>query len=237
MPMQPERYTSIGRQGLGHSAIARDPTGASGELTRLIKADRQLMRREVRSLHAAESPIDGVVGIARSRRKIISPSDTNGLVVSTPAASDFADIYAAETSLPQIEQQQPKPRRRSVLATASIYDLPIKATRPLQHRDPAETSAIHLKANFPKSRTGSGRATRHARLLVDTSDNGLPSVSVRRPQGPNVAYVYVVDPNKRANRPSRSHRQWRPGSDSIPASSPTSRVVFDGHTTASRAFR
>ena len=65
------------------------------------------------------------------------------------------------------------------------------------------TGSIQLKANFAnKSRRLWPGQLVNARLLVDTRHNGLTVAASAVQQGPNGAYVYVIDPdNTVQNRP------------------------------------
>jgi multidrug efflux system membrane fusion protein len=145
------------------------------------------------------SPIDGVVGIRQiDVGNIISPSSTNGLVVVTQINPISLIFTLPETNLPQIQQQQQKTKTPlEVLAYSQDHTMLLdRGVLGLVNNEILQTTgSIQLKANFDNKahKLWPGELV-NARLLVDTRHNGLTVAASAVQQGPNGAYVYVVNP-------------------------------------------
>src|ERR1700754_4009827 len=103
------RYTTLGNQGWATPQLVETQQAQVGELQAAIKSDQALIdaAKVQLSYTRLTSPIDGVVGIRQiDVGNIISPSNTNGLVVVTHLDPISLIFTLPETSLPQIEQQQ-----------------------------------------------------------------------------------------------------------------------------------
>jgi multidrug efflux system membrane fusion protein len=197
-----KRYTSLGDKGWATPQLIETQNAQVGEVQAAIKADQALIdaAKVQLSYTRLTSPIDGVVGIRQiDVGNIISPSNTNGLVVVTQLDPISLIFTLPETSLPQIEQQQQKTKTPlAVLAytqdNAALLDqgqLGLVNNEILQ-----TTGSIQLKANFPnKSRKLWPGQLVNARLLVDTRHNGLTVPASAVQQGSNGAYAYVVNPD------------------------------------------
>jgi multidrug efflux system membrane fusion protein len=197
-----KRYTSLGDKGWATPQLIETQNAQVGEVQAAIKADQALIdaAKVQLSYTRLTSPIDGVVGIRQiDVGNIISPSNTNGLVVVTQLDPISLIFTLPETSLPQIEQQQQKTKTPlAVLAytqdNAALLDqgqLGLVNNEILQ-----TTGSIQLKANFPnKSRKLWPGQLVNARLLVDTRYNGLTVPASAVQQGSNGAYAYVVNPD------------------------------------------
>src|SRR5258707_2360683 len=196
------RYTNLGNKGWATPQLVETQQAQVGELQAAIKTDQALIdaAKVQLSYTRLTSPIDGVVGIRQiDVGNIISPSNTNGLVVVTQLDPISLIFTLPETNLPQIEQQQQKTKTPlAVLAytqdNAALLDqgqLGLVNNEILQ-----TTGSIQLKANFPNKagRLWPGELV-NARLLVDTRHNGLTVAASAVQQGPSGAYVYVIDPN------------------------------------------
>jgi multidrug efflux system membrane fusion protein len=146
------------------------------------------------------SPIDGVVGIRQiDVGNIISPSNTNGLVVVTQLHPISLIFTLPETSLPQIQQQQQKTKTPfTVIAYNQDNSILLdKGELGLVNNEILQTTgSIQLKANFGNSanKLWPGELV-NARLLVDTRHNGLTVPAAVVQQGPKGPYAYVVNPD------------------------------------------
>jgi multidrug efflux system membrane fusion protein len=173
-----------------------------GELQAAIKADQALIdaAKVQLSYTRLTSPIDGVVGIRQiDVGNIISPSNTNGLVVVTQIDPISLIFTLPETNLPQIQQQQQKTKNPlAVLAYSQDDTVQLdQGVLGLVNNEILQTTgSIQLKANFANKqhKLWPGELV-NARLLVDTRHNGLTVAASAVQQGPNGAYVYVINPN------------------------------------------
>jgi multidrug efflux system membrane fusion protein len=173
-----------------------------GELQAAIKADQALIdaAKVQLSYTRLTSPIDGVVGIRQiDVGNIISPSNTNGLVVVTQLHPISLIFTLPETSLPQIEQQQQKTKTPlAVLAYSQDNTILLdQGELGLVNNEILQTTgSIQLKANFPNksNRLWPGQLV-NAKLLVDTRHNGLTISAAVVQQGPKGPYAYVVNPD------------------------------------------
>lgn len=146
------------------------------------------------------SPIDGVVGIRQiDIGNIISPSNTNGLVVVTQLDPISLIFTLPETVLPQIQRQQQK-TKTPLAVLAYSQDNTIKlgegALGLVNNEILQTTGSIQLKANFSNKahRLWPGELV-NARLLLDTRHDGLTVPASVVQQGPQGAYAYVINPN------------------------------------------
>src|SRR5580704_3404546 len=196
------RYTTLGDKGWATPQLIETQQAQVGELQAAIKTDNALIEAAKVQLSYTRltSPIDGVVGIRQiDVGNIISPSNTNGLVVVTQLDPISLIFTLPETSLPKIQQQQEKTKTPLAVLSYS-QDNTIKLDEGelglVNNEILQTTGSIQLKANFPNksNRLWPGQLV-NARLLVDTRHNGLTVAASAVQQGPNGAYVYVVDPN------------------------------------------
>jgi multidrug efflux system membrane fusion protein len=203
------RYTTLGDKGWATPQLIETQQAQVGELQAAIKTDQALIEAANVQLSYTRltSPIDGVVGIRQiDVGNIISPSNTNGLVVVTQLHPISLIFTLPETSLPQIQEQQHKTKKPlAVLAydqgNTTLLDqgqLGLVNNEILQ-----TTGSIQLKANFDNkpNRLWPGELV-NARLLVDTRHNGLTVPAAVVQQGTKGPYAYVVNPdNTVATRP------------------------------------
>jgi multidrug efflux system membrane fusion protein len=146
------------------------------------------------------SPIDGVVGIRQiDVGNIISPSNTNGLVVVTQLHPISLIFTLPETSLPQIQQQQQTTKTPfTVLAYNQDNTMRLaQGQLGLVNNEILQTTgSIQLKANFDNkaNKLWPGELV-NARLLLDTRHNGLTVPAAVVQQGAKGPYAYVVNPD------------------------------------------
>jgi multidrug efflux system membrane fusion protein len=196
------RYSQLGDKGWATPQLIETQKAQVGQLQAAIKADQALVEAAKVQLSYTRltSPIDGTVGIRQiDVGNIISPSNTNGLVVVTQINPISLIFTLPETSLPQIQQQQQ--RSKAPLAVLAYSqddkiqldqgDLGLVNNEILQ-----TTGSIQLKANFPnKSRRLWPGQLVNARLLIDTRHDGLTVPAGVVQQGPQGPYAYVVNPD------------------------------------------
>jgi membrane fusion protein, multidrug efflux system len=203
------RYSQLGDKGWATPQLIETQQAQVGELQAAIKSDQALIdaAKVQLSYTRLTSPIDGVVGIRQiDVGNIISPSNTNGLVVVTQLHPISLIFTLPETSLPQIQQQEQK-TKTPLAVLAYSQDDTIKLDQGLlglvNNEILQTTGSIQLKANFDNkaNKLWPGELV-NARLLVDMRHNGLTVPAAVVQQGPKGAYAYVVNPdNTVATRP------------------------------------
>ncbi|MEA3149237.1 MAG: rane fusion protein multidrug efflux system, partial [Gammaproteobacteria bacterium] len=108
------RYTQLGSKGWATPQLVETQKAQVAQLQSAIKADEALIEAAKVQLSYTQltSPIDGVVGIRQiDIGNIISPANTNGLVVVTQIEPISLIFTLPETVLPQIQQQQQKTKQ------------------------------------------------------------------------------------------------------------------------------
>jgi multidrug efflux system membrane fusion protein len=196
------RYTQLGDKGWATPQLVETQQAQVGELQAAIKADNALIdaAKVQLSYTRLTSPIDGVVGIRQiDVGNIISPSNTNGLVVVTQLHPISLIFTLPETDLPQIQQQQQK-TKTPLAVFAYNQDNSIQLDQGVlglvNNEILQTTGSIQLKANFDNkaNKLWPGELV-NARLLVDTRHNGLTVSAAVVQQGPKGPYAYVVNPD------------------------------------------
>jgi len=197
-----KRYTQLGDKGWATPQLVETQKAQVGQLRAAVKADQSLIDEANVQLSYTRltSPINGVVGIRQiDVGNIISPSTTNGLVVVTQLDPISLIFTLPETVLPQIQQQQERSKAPlKVLAYTQDDKMQFgQGALGLVNNEILQTTgSIQLKANFPNGahKLWPGQLV-NARLLVDTSRNGLtvPAAVVQR--GPDGEYAYVIKPD------------------------------------------
>jgi membrane fusion protein, multidrug efflux system len=197
-----KRYSQLGDKGWATPQLIETQQAQVGELQAAIKADNALIdaAKVQLSYTRLTSPIDGVVGIRQiDVGNIISPSNTNGLVVVTQLHPISLIFTLPETSLPQIEQQQQKTKTPLAVVAYNQDDTTLldQGKLGLVNNEILQTTgSIQLKANFDNkaNRLWPGLLV-NARLLVDTRHNGLTVPAAVVQQGAKGPYAYVVNPD------------------------------------------
>ena len=196
------RYTTLGDKGWATPQLLETQKAQVGELQAAVKADQALIdaAKVELSYTRLTSPIDGVVGIRQiDVGNIISPSNTNGLVVVTQLHPISLIFTLPETSLPQIQQQQEKTKTPfTVFAYNQDNTIQLdKGQLGLVNNEILQTTgSIQLKANFDnKSNLLWPGELVNARLLVNVRHNGLTVPAAVVQQGPKGPYAYVVNPD------------------------------------------
>ncbi len=196
------RYTSLGDKGWATPQLVETQQAQVGELQAAIKTDQALIdaAKVQLSYTRLTSPIDGVVGIRQiDVGNIISPSNTNGLVVVTQLHPISLIFTLPETSLPQIQQQQQKTKTPLAVLAYNQDDTILldQGVLGLVNNEILQTTgSIQLKANFDNksNKLWPGELV-NARLLVDVRHNGLTVPAAVVQQGTKGPYAYVVNPD------------------------------------------
>src|ERR1700761_7596881 len=197
-----KRYNQLGNQGWATPQLMETQNAQVGQLQAAIKTDQALIEGAKVQLGFTRltSPIDGVVGIRQiDVGNIISPSTANGLCVVTQLDPISLIFTLPETVLPQIQLQQQK-TKAPLTVIANNQDNTIELGRGVlglvNNEILQTTGSIQLKANFAnkQNRLWPGELV-NARLLLDTRHNGLTVAASVVQQGPNGAYVYVINPD------------------------------------------
>src|ERR1700688_2880163 len=150
-----KRYSQLGTNGWATPQLIETQQAQVGELQAAIKSDNALIdaAKVQLSYTRLTSPIDGVVGIRQiDVGNIISPSNTNGLVVVTQLHPISLIFPLPETSLPQIQQQQQKTKTPfTVFAYNQDNTILLdQGELGLVNNEILQTTgSIQLKANFP----------------------------------------------------------------------------------------
>jgi multidrug efflux system membrane fusion protein len=194
------RYTTLGAKGWATPQLVETQKAQVAQLQAAIKADQALIdAAQVQlSFTRLTSPIDGVAGIRQiDNGNIISPSNTNGLVVVTQINPISLIFTLPETVLTQIQQQEEKAKAPLAVLAYSQDDKTLldQGVLGLVNNEILQTTgSIQLKANFDNQlrRLWPGQLV-NARLLVDTRHNGLTISAAAVQQGPNGPYAYVIN--------------------------------------------
>src|SRR5437660_2666116 len=230
------RYTTLGDKGWATPQLIETQQAQVGELQAAIKTDRALIdsAKVQLSYTRLTSPIDGVAGIRQiDVGNIISPSNTNGLVVVTQIDPISLIFTLPETSLPQIQQQQQKTKTPlTVLAYSQDNTIQLdQGVLGLVNNEILQTTgSIQLKANFANkaNKLWPGELV-NARLLVDTRHNGLTVPAAVAQQGPKGPYAYVVNPDSTVSIRPIKVAQISDGQALIDSGlKPNEQVVVDG---------
>jgi multidrug efflux system membrane fusion protein len=196
------RYTTLGDKGWATPQLIETQQAQVGELQAAIKTDQALIdaAKVQLSYTRLTSPIDGVAGIRQiDVGNIISPSNTNGLVVVTQLHPISLIFTLPETNLPQIQQQQQN-TKTPLTVFAYNQDNSIQLDQGVlglvNNEILQTTGSIQLKANFANqaNKLWPGELV-NARLLVDLRHNGLTVPAGVVQQGSKGPYAYVVNPD------------------------------------------
>jgi membrane fusion protein, multidrug efflux system len=198
------RYTTLGNKGWATPQLIETQQAQVGELQAAIKTDQALIdaAKVQLSYTRLTSPIDGVVGIRQiDVGNIISPSNTNGLVVVTQLHPISLIFTLPETSLPQIQQQQQQQKTKTPFTVfAYNQDNTMRLDQGqlglVNNEILQTTGSIQLKANFDNkaNKLWPGELV-NARLLLDTRHNGLTVPAGVIQQGAKGSYAWVINPD------------------------------------------
>jgi multidrug efflux system membrane fusion protein len=194
------RYVPLASKGYATPQLLDTQKAQVAQLQAAVKADQALIEAANVQLSYTRltSPIDGVTGIRQiDVGNIISPSNTNGVVVVTQIEPISLIFTLPETVLPQIQEQQQKTSGPlAVLAYSQDDRIKLdQGTLGLVNNQILQTTgSIQLKAEFPNKahRLWPGELV-NVRLLLDTRHDGLTVPASVVQQGPQGSYAYVVN--------------------------------------------
>jgi multidrug efflux system membrane fusion protein len=195
-------YQPLAKKGWATPQLLDTQEAQVGQLQAAVKADQALIDAAKVQLSYTQltSPINGVTGIRQiDIGNIISPSNTNGLVVVTQLEPISLIFTLPETDLPQIQQEQER-TKAPLKVVAFSQDNKFKlaeGTLGLVNNEILQTTgSIQLKANFANKdhKLWPGELV-NARLLVDTRHNGLTVPAAVVQQGAQGPYAYVINPD------------------------------------------
>jgi membrane fusion protein, multidrug efflux system len=196
------RYTPLAQKGWATPQLLDTQKAQVAQLQAAVKADQALIEAANVQLGYTHltSPIDGVTGIRQiDVGNIISPANTNGVVVVTQLEPISLIFTLPETDLPQIQQQQQKTKAPlAVVAYSQDDKIQLgQGTLGLVNNQILQTTgSIQLKAQFPNKthQLWPGQLI-NVRLLIDTRHDGLTVPASVVQQGPQGPYAYVVNPD------------------------------------------
>jgi multidrug efflux system membrane fusion protein len=203
------RYTPLEQKGFATTQLLETQKAQVAQLQSAVKADQALIDAANVQLSYTRltSPIDGVTGIRQiDVGNIISPANTNGVVIVTQLEPISLIFTLPETVLPQIQQRQLNSKGPlAVLAYDQGNTIKLdQGTLGLVNNQIVQTTgSIQLKANFPNTKhlLWPGELV-NARLLLDTRHDGLTVPASVVQQGQQGPYAYVINPdNSVAIRP------------------------------------
>ena len=196
------RYTDLAKEKSIAQQLANSQKAIVAQIAAIIQSDEAIIEsaRVNLSYTNLTSPIDGVTGIRQiDIGNIIHPTDVNGLV-------DVAQIEPISLifTLPQTDFMRVQERMAQGTLTVFVDDqngrqIDQGKLNLIDNQIIQTTGTIRLRAEFPNQKhlLWPGELV-NARLLLDTQHNALTVDSSAVQQGPNGAYVYVVDGNKTA---------------------------------------
>src|SRR5271167_769352 len=197
------RYTELAKQQSIAQQLADSQKAIVAQIVAIIKSDEAIIESARVNLGYTNltSPIDGVTGIRQlDIGNIIHPTDVNGLV-------DVAQIDPISLifTLPQTDFIRVQERMAQGPLTVFVDDqngLQIDQGRLnlIDNQIIQTTGTIRLRAEFPNQKhlLWPGELV-NVRLLLDTRRDALTVDASAVQQGPNGAFVYVVDDNKIAH--------------------------------------
>jgi membrane fusion protein, multidrug efflux system len=196
------RYSPLEQKGWATPQLLETQNAQVAQLQAAVKADEALIEgaKVQLSYTRLTSPIDGVTGIRQiDIGNIISPANTNGVVIVTQLEPISLIFTLPETDLPQIQQQQEKTKAPlTVIAYNQNNTIKLEqGVLGLVNNEILQTTgSIQLKANFANKlhRLWPGELV-NARLLVDMRHDGLTVPAAVVQQGPHGPYAYVVNPD------------------------------------------
>src|SRR6266852_4690383 len=197
------RYTPLAQKGWATPQLLDTQKAQVAQLEAAVKSDEALIESANVQLSYTRltSPIDGVTGIRQiDVGNIISPANTNGVVIVTQLEPISLIFTLPETVLPLIQQQQQQKTQEPLAVLAYSQDNTMRlaqGTLGLVNNEILQTTgSIQLKANFPNKahKLWPGELI-NARLLLNTRHDGLTVPASVVQQGPQGAYAYVVNPD------------------------------------------
>ena len=198
-----ERYTNLVSQKLIPQQQVDDQQTAYDQAQASVAADRTQIESARLSLDYAriKSPIDGVTGVRLvDPGNIVHAGDTGGIVVVTQLDPMAVVFTLPQDDLPRVSRElSAGPLRAEAYSRDGDSRLGVGRLQLIDNQVNQATATIRLKAIFPNpDKALWPSAFIKVRLLLSTIKGALvvPAQAIQR--GPQGAYVYVVDADKKA---------------------------------------
>jgi membrane fusion protein, multidrug efflux system len=198
-----DRYTPLEAKGYATSQLVDTQKAQLAQLQAMVKSDEALIESAQVNLSYTRltAPIDGVTGIRQiDQGNIIHPTDTNGLVVVTQIQPISLIFTLPETNFTEIQQALAQgPVKVLAYSQDDKTELDEGKLLLIDNQIIQTTGTIRLRATFPNAKRllWPGELV-NARLLLKTLPQGVTVAAGAVQQGPKGSYVYVIDPDDRA---------------------------------------
>jgi membrane fusion protein, multidrug efflux system len=195
------RYTQLGNEGFATPQLVETQKAQVAQLQAAVRADQALINQAKVQLSYTRltSPFPGITGVKQiDVGNIISPTDTNGLVVVTQVEPISLIFTLPQMDLPRIQEQMAKGPLKVITYSQDDKIKLDEGELLLVNNEIAQaTGTVQLKAQSPNPahRLWPGQLV-NARLLLETRKDGLTVPGSAIQQGQNGSYVYVVKPNE-----------------------------------------
>jgi membrane fusion protein, multidrug efflux system len=197
------RYVPLQEKGYASSQLVDTQKAQLAQLQSMVKSDEAVIEQARTNLSYTRltAPIEGVTGIRQvDEGNIIHPTDANGLVDVTQIQPISLIFSLPQTDFLEIQQHMAKGP-----LTVLAYDQDDKTELDegkldlIDNQIVQSTGTIRLRASFPNAMHSlwPGELV-NARLLVDTRHNALTIAAAAVQQGPKGSFVWVIEPDGKA---------------------------------------
>jgi membrane fusion protein, multidrug efflux system len=197
-----DRYTKLATQQSIAQQLADSQKAIVAQIVAIIKSDEAIIESARVNLGYTNltSPIDGVTGIRQiDIGNIIHPTDLNGLVDVTQIEPISLIFTLPEAEFVRVQERMSQGPITVFVDGQNGKQLDQGTLNLIDNQIIQTTGTIRLRAEFPNQKhlLWPGLLV-NARLLLDTRHDGLTVDAAAVQQGPNGAFVYVVDDDKTA---------------------------------------
>jgi multidrug efflux system membrane fusion protein len=197
-----DRYTKLTTQQSIAQQLADSQKAVVAQIAAIIKSDEAIIASARVNLGytSLTSPIDGVTGIRQiDIGNIIHPTDVNGLVDVTQIEPISLIFTLPQTEFVRVQERMSQGTITVFVDGQDGKQLDQGTLNLIDNQIIQTTGTIRLRAEFPnrKHLLWPGLLV-NTRLLLDTRHDALTVDASAVQQGPNGAFVYVVDDNKTA---------------------------------------
>jgi multidrug efflux system membrane fusion protein len=201
-----DRYTKLTTQQSIAQQLADSQKAVVAQIAAIIKSDEAIIASARVNLGytSLTSPIDGVTGIRQiDIGNIIHPTDVNGLVDVTQIEPISLIFTLPQTEFVRVQERMSQGKITVFVDGQDGKQLDQGTLNLIDNQIIQTTGTIRLRAEFPnrKHLLWPGLLV-NTRLLLDTRHDALTVDASAVQQGPNGAFVYVVDDNKTARMQS-----------------------------------
>lgn len=192
-----KRYTDLAKQQSIAQQLADSQKAIVAQIEAIIKSDEAIIESARVNLGYTNltSPIDGVTGIRQvDIGNIIHPTDVNGLVDVVQIEPISLIFTLPQTDLTRVQERMAQEPLTVFVDDQNGHQIDQGKLNLIDNQIIQSTGSIRLRAEFPNQKRllWPGELV-NVRLLLDTQHNALTVDSSAVQQGPNGAYVYVVD--------------------------------------------